>query len=51
MTPSGPLVRVVINDGLPAALITRGSVRDMQPEESQPVAASLKATDAHLIPL
>jgi molybdopterin-binding protein len=51
MTPSGPLVRVVIDCGLPVvALITRGSANDMKLEEGQPVTATFKATAVHLIP-
>jgi tungstate transport system ATP-binding protein len=50
MTPSGPLVRVVIDCGLPVvALITRGSANDMKLEEGQPVTATFKATAVHLI--
>jgi tungstate transport system ATP-binding protein len=51
MTPSGPLVRVVIDCGLPVvALITRGSALEMKLAEGQPVSASFKATAVHLIP-
>lgn len=51
MTPSGPLVRVVIDCGLPVvALITRGSAMDMKLEQGQPVTATFKATAVHLIP-
>ena len=51
MTPSGPLVRVVIDCGLPlVALITRGSANDMKLVEGQAVTASFKATAVHLIP-
>jgi molybdopterin-binding protein len=51
MTPSGPLVRVVIDCGLPVvALITRGSATEMKLEEGQPVIATFKATAVHLIP-
>jgi molybdopterin-binding protein len=51
MTPSGPLVRVVIDCGLPVvALITRGSANDMKLKEGQPVTAIFKATAVHLIP-
>jgi tungstate transport system ATP-binding protein len=51
MTPSGPLVRVVIDCGLPVvALITRGSANDMKLMEGQNVTASFKATAVHLIP-
>ena len=50
MTPSGPLVRVVVDCGLPVvALITRGSANDMQLEEGQAVTATFKATAVHLI--
>ncbi len=51
MLPSGPLVRVVVDCGLPiVALITRGSANDMKLVEGQPVTASFKATAVHLIP-
>ena len=51
MTPSGPLVRVVIDCGLPVvALITRGSANEMKLEEGQAVTATFKATAVHLIP-
>ena len=51
MTPSGPLVRVVIDCGLSVvALITRGSANDLQLMEDQLVTASFKATAVHLIP-
>jgi molybdopterin-binding protein len=51
MTPSGPLVRVVIDCGLPVvALITRGSANEMKLAEGQPVTATFKATAVHLIP-
>ncbi len=51
ITPSGPLVRVVIDCGLPVvALITRGSSNEMKLEEGQPVTATFKATAVHLIP-
>lgn len=50
MTPSGPLVRVVVDCGLPiVALITRGSANDMKLEEGQAVTATFKATAVHLI--
>ncbi len=50
LTPSGPLVRVVVDCGLPiVALITRGSANEMKLTESQPVTASFKATAVHLI--
>jgi molybdopterin-binding protein len=49
--PSGPLVRVVVDCGLPVvALITRGSANDMKLGEGQAVTASFKATAVHLIP-
>ena len=51
MTPSGPLVRVVVDCGLPVvALITRGSANEMKLSEGQTVTASFKATAVHLIP-
>jgi len=51
MTPSGPLVRVVIDCGLPVvALITRGSANEMKLAEGQAVTATFKATAVHLIP-
>jgi tungstate transport system ATP-binding protein len=51
MAPSGPLVRVVVDCGLPVvALITRGSAKDMKLVEGQAVIASFKATAVHLIP-
>jgi tungstate transport system ATP-binding protein len=51
MTPSGPLVRVLIDCGLPiVALITRGSADEMRLMEDQSVIASFKATAVHLIP-
>ncbi len=47
---SGPLVRVVVDCGLPiVALITRGSAYEMKLEEGQLVTATFKATAAHLI--
>jgi tungstate transport system ATP-binding protein len=50
MAPSGPLVRVVIDCGVPiVALITRGSAYDMQLTEGLAVTASFKATAVHLI--
>ncbi len=50
MTPSGPLVRVVIDCGLPVvALITRGSANEMKLVEGQAVIATFKATAVHLI--
>jgi len=51
MTPSGPLVRVVVDCGLPVvALITRGSANEMKLVDGMPVTASFKATAVHLIP-
>ncbi len=50
MVPNGPLVRVVVDCGLPiVALITRGSAIDMRLVEGQTVTASFKATAVHLI--
>lgn len=51
MTPSGPLVRVIVDCGLPIiALITRGSANDMKLTEGQAITVSFKATAVHLIP-
>ena len=51
MTPSGPLVRVVVDCGLPVvSLITRGSANEMKLTEGLPVTATFKATAVHLIP-
>jgi molybdopterin-binding protein len=51
MTPSGPLVRVVVDCGLPVvALITRGSATEMKLQVGVRVTASFKATAVHLIP-
>ena len=51
MTPSGPLVRVIVNCGLPiVALITRGSANEMKLTEGQAITASFKASAVHLIP-
>jgi tungstate transport system ATP-binding protein len=51
MTPSGPLVRVIVDCGLPiVALITRGSAHDMKLMEGQAITVSFKATAVHLIP-
>jgi len=51
MTPSGPLVRVVVDCGLPVvALITRGSANELKLMEGHPVTATFKATAVHLIP-
>jgi molybdopterin-binding protein len=50
MTPSGPLVRVVVDCGLPVvALITHGSANEMKLVEGMPITASFKATAVHLI--
>jgi tungstate transport system ATP-binding protein len=51
MTPSGPLVRVVLDCGLPVvALITRGSANEMKLVEGLPVTVIFKASAVHLIP-
>lgn len=51
MTPSGPLVRVVVDCGLSVvALITRGSAQEMKLVEGMAVTATFKATAVHLIP-
>ncbi len=51
MTPSGPLVRVVVDCSVPVvALITRGSANEMKLAAGQTVTASFKATAVHLIP-
>jgi tungstate transport system ATP-binding protein len=51
ITPSGPLVRVVVDCGLPVvALITRSSANEMKLAEGQAVTATFKATAVHLIP-
>ena len=51
ITPSGPLVRVVVDCGLPVvALITRGSANEMKLVEGQTISATFKATAVHLIP-
>ncbi len=51
ITPSGPLVRVVVDSGLPlVALVTRGSANEMKLEEGMAVTATFKATAVHLIP-
>lgn len=51
MTPSGPLVRVVVDCGLPVvALITRSSANELKLAEGQQVTATFKATAVHLIP-
>jgi tungstate transport system ATP-binding protein len=50
MTPSGPLVRVVVDCGLPVvALITHSSANEMKLRQGTPVTASFKATAVHLI--
>ncbi len=51
LAPSGPLMRVVVDCGLPiVALITRGSANEMKLSIGLPVTASFKATAVHLIP-
>ena len=51
ISPSGPLVRVVVDCGLPVvALVTRGSAEEMKLVEGMPVIATFKATAVHLIP-
>ncbi|MFZ2095990.1 MAG: ABC transporter ATP-binding protein [Anaerolineales bacterium] len=51
ITPSGPLVRVVVDCGVPVvALITRGSAGDMKLIEGMEVIVTFKATAVHLIP-
>jgi tungstate transport system ATP-binding protein len=51
LTPSGPLVRVVVDCGLPlVALITRGSANEMKLQAGDSVTATFKATAVHLIP-
>lgn len=51
MTPSGPLVRVVVDCDLPVvSLITRGSANEMKLSVGMPVIATFKATAVHLIP-
>lgn len=51
ITPNGPLVRVLIDCGLPVvALITRGSANEMKLAQGQSVHATFKATAVHLIP-
>jgi molybdopterin-binding protein len=50
LTPQGPLVRVVLDCGFPlVALITRSSAFEMGLHIGQEVAASFKASAAHLI--
>jgi molybdopterin-binding protein len=52
ITPSGPLVRVGVDCGVPlVALITRASADEMGLAVGRPVVATFKATAAHLIPL
>jgi len=52
ITPSGPLVRVSVDCGVPlVALITRASADEMGLAVGRPVVATFKATAAHLIPL
>jgi molybdopterin-binding protein len=52
VTPSGPLVRVNVDCGVPlVALITRASADEMGLAVGRPVVATFKATAAHLIPL
>jgi molybdopterin-binding protein len=51
LTPNGPLVRVVVDCGLPVvSLITRSSANEMKLAEGMTVTASFKATAVHLIP-
>jgi tungstate transport system ATP-binding protein len=51
ITPSGPLVRVVVDCGVPViALITRGSAGDMKLIEGEEVIVTFKATAVHLMP-
>lgn len=51
MSPSGPLVRVVVDCGVRlVALITRGSAMEMKLTEGQAIIATFKATAVHLIP-
>jgi molybdopterin-binding protein len=51
ISPNGPLVRVVVDCGLPfVALITRGSAIEMKLIDGLPVTATFKATAVHLIP-
>jgi tungstate transport system ATP-binding protein len=52
VTPSGPLVRVSVDCGVPlVALVTRASADEMGLAVGRPVVATFKATAAHLIPL
>lgn len=51
ISPNGPLVRVVVNCGLPVvALVTRGSANEMKLAEGLTVSATFKASAVHLIP-
>jgi tungstate transport system ATP-binding protein len=51
LTRSGPLVRVVVDCGLPVvALVTRGSADEMKLAEGMRVSVTFKATAVHLIP-
>jgi molybdopterin-binding protein len=51
ITPSGPLVRVLVDCGVPiVALITRGSAGEMKLIEAMDVTVTFKATAVHLIP-
>jgi molybdopterin-binding protein len=50
ITPSGPLVRVVVDCGVPiVSLITRSSATEMKLAEGMDIIASFKATSVHLI--
>ena len=52
VTPSGPLVRVSVDCGVPlVALITRASADEMGLAVGRPVVATFKASAAHLIPI
>jgi len=52
VTPSGPLVRVSVDCGVPlVALVTRASADEMGLAVGRPVVATFKASAAHLIPL
>ena len=51
LSPNGPLVRVVVDCGLPVvSLITRRSATEMKLSAGMTVTASFKATAVHLIP-
>ncbi|MDZ4160214.1 MAG: ABC transporter ATP-binding protein [Anaerolineaceae bacterium] len=51
IVPQGVLSKVYINCGfMVVALVTRASIRDLGLEPGMPVAASFKATAAHIIP-